>query len=181
FDPPSGIIVTANNRIVGQSYPYVITHECAAPYRARRIEELLESKPKLTSQDIRAIQGEVVSLGGLSFARAAVKMLMPQAKAENDEKLLGWLKQMDEWNGEVKGEYVVPIIVAQLRTQFRQKILSCVLGDKWRGYHWANSDSFVDKVIAEQPLAWLPAGFKNYAELLKKCFQDARTSIAAST
>src|SRR5262249_41366648 len=79
-----------------------------------------------------------------------------------------------------KGDYFVPIIVAELRTQFRQKILSPVLGDKWRGYRWANSDSFVDKIIAEQPPAWLPAGFANYGELLKKCFQDARTSLAGT-
>ena len=40
YDPPSGIIVTANQRIVGTDYPYFLTHSWAQPYRARRIWEL---------------------------------------------------------------------------------------------------------------------------------------------
>ena len=37
YDPPSGIIVTANQRIVGTDYSYFLTHSWAQPYRARRI------------------------------------------------------------------------------------------------------------------------------------------------
>ena len=39
-NPPEGYIVTANNRIVGDDYPYHITSEWMAGYRAQRIEEL---------------------------------------------------------------------------------------------------------------------------------------------
>ena len=42
FDPPSGIIVTANQRIIGRDYLYFLTHSWAQPYRARRILELLQ-------------------------------------------------------------------------------------------------------------------------------------------
>src|SRR6266568_3738538 len=45
-DPPSGIIVTANQRVVGPDYPYFLTHSWAQPYRAHRIFDLLHEKPK---------------------------------------------------------------------------------------------------------------------------------------
>jgi penicillin amidase len=69
YDPPSGIIVTANQRIVGTDYPYFLTHSWAQPYRARRIFDLLNAKPKLSSEDFRRIQGDVYSIAGVSFTR----------------------------------------------------------------------------------------------------------------
>lgn len=44
YDPPSGIIVTANNRTVGHDYPYYVTNEWSEPYRARHIYNLLAAK-----------------------------------------------------------------------------------------------------------------------------------------
>jgi penicillin amidase len=69
YDPLSGIIVTANNRVVGRDYPYHLTHEWVTPYRARRIRDLLQAKPKLTVDDLEQIQGDVYSIGGALFAR----------------------------------------------------------------------------------------------------------------
>jgi penicillin amidase len=42
FDPPSGRIVNANNRIVPKSYPYLIAAEWEAPYRAQALIEALD-------------------------------------------------------------------------------------------------------------------------------------------
>jgi len=75
FDPPSGIIVTANQRIVGKDYPYFLSHNWAPPYRARRISDLLTAKPKLTIDDFRRIQGDTYSIAMTTFARAAAKSL----------------------------------------------------------------------------------------------------------
>ncbi|HYT50446.1 MAG TPA: penicillin acylase family protein, partial [Pyrinomonadaceae bacterium] len=75
FDPSAGMIVTANQRVVGQDYPYFLSHNWAAPYRARRIYDLLSAKPKLSFDDLRRIQGDVYSIGNVTFARAAAKSL----------------------------------------------------------------------------------------------------------
>jgi acyl-homoserine lactone acylase PvdQ len=75
FDPPSGIIVTANQRVIGRDYPYFLSHNWAPPYRARRIFDLLSAKPKLTTDDFRTIQGDTYSIAGVTFARAAAKTL----------------------------------------------------------------------------------------------------------
>ena len=62
YNPPSGIIVTANQRIVGTDYPYFLSHSWAQPYRARRILDLLNEKQKLSSDDFRRILGDVYSM-----------------------------------------------------------------------------------------------------------------------
>ena len=43
-----GYIVTANNRVVGPDYPQLITGWWFPWYRAERIGQMIESKPKLS-------------------------------------------------------------------------------------------------------------------------------------
>src|SRR3546814_18829403 len=56
------MIVTANNKIVPDSYPYFLTTEWADLYRARRIEQLLKERDVHSVESFKQIQGEVMSL-----------------------------------------------------------------------------------------------------------------------
>jgi penicillin amidase len=57
YDPPEGAIVTANARITGPNYPYHISMRWDdIPLRTMRIRELLDAKPKLSLDDVAAIQ-----------------------------------------------------------------------------------------------------------------------------
>ena len=42
LDPPDGVLVNANNRIVADDYPYLLTADWDPPHRARRIVEALD-------------------------------------------------------------------------------------------------------------------------------------------
>jgi penicillin amidase len=61
FNPPAGFIVTANNKVVTNDYPYPISFDYADPYRAQRITELLAATPRATLDDMRRIQADVYS------------------------------------------------------------------------------------------------------------------------
>lgn len=61
-NPPQHFIVTANNRVVDDSYPYYISHEWLNGYRARRIRDLLTSKGKLSLSDMAVIQADQYSI-----------------------------------------------------------------------------------------------------------------------
>src|SRR5256885_6136959 len=51
YNPEQHFIVTANNRVVDDSYPYYITNEWLNGYRAPRISDLLPSNGKLAPTD----------------------------------------------------------------------------------------------------------------------------------
>lgn len=55
-DPESGLIVTANNKMVGDDYPYWLGIEFMPGWRAARIEELLQTKNTHTVRDMERIQ-----------------------------------------------------------------------------------------------------------------------------
>ncbi|HWI31498.1 MAG TPA: penicillin acylase family protein [Microbacterium sp.] len=61
LNPNAGYIVTANNAIVDDSYPYFLSRDWDQGYRAARIVDLIERKAAagpLTADDMRAIQAD---------------------------------------------------------------------------------------------------------------------------
>lgn len=62
LNPSDHYIVTANNQVVPNSYPYMLGTDWAAPYRATRIQDLVHAKEQLSPDDFQTIQGDVYSI-----------------------------------------------------------------------------------------------------------------------
>lgn len=60
-DPESGFVVTANNRLAPDDYPYPLAGTWSSGRRARRIRERIEAQPKWTRQDCQQLQQDVYS------------------------------------------------------------------------------------------------------------------------
>ena len=95
FDPASGLLLNANNRLVGPDHPHLITAEWDGPLRALRLHELLDGRAGLDALAARAIQQDLRSGAArtllpvlIELARAAVPAGTPTA-ALLDE-LAGW-------------------------------------------------------------------------------------------
>ncbi len=177
FDPPNGIIVTANQRIVGTDYPYFLTHSWAQPYRARRIFDLLSQNPRLTIDDFRKVQGDVYSISLGPFARQTAKILKVQASAA-DQKLRETLDAFENWDGRMSADSQVAPLVVQIRAAFRTRVLAAALGpDLLKIYGWGNFEISLDRILDEQPKDWLPKEFGSYADLLRACYGDARQTL----
>lgn len=178
YNPSSGIIVTANQRVVGRDYPYFLTHSWAQPYRAHRILELIKQKPKLTADDFRAIQGDVFTRAGDIFAKAAVRILKGQLTSPADDQLGETLAAFEKWDARLNADSNVGPIAAQMRIAFRLRIVNAAIGEeRARTFGWANLDTTLDWILTDEPADWLPKDFKNYAELLRTCYADARAAL----
>lgn len=55
-NPSKGYIATANNKVIDDKYPYYITNSWSEPYRAARIQQVLESKEILEVEDLKKLQ-----------------------------------------------------------------------------------------------------------------------------
>jgi len=189
LDPASGIIVTANQRVVGNSYPLFLSHNWAPPYRAHRIFDLLSAKPKLTTDDFRKIQGDVYSIASVTFARAAAKTLKAPS-ASGTESVPGAIatgsldklvSELDSWDGMMTADSHTAVVVSQMRGAFRTRILNAALGpDLLKAYTWAQSEILIDRIATEQPREWLPKEFNSYADLFRASYDDAKQSLTKS-
>ena len=189
FDPPSGIIVTANQRVVGRDFPYFLSRNWAPPYRARRIFDLLSGKPKLTTDDFRRIQGDTYSIAMTTFAQAAAKTLKSEKSAANpivvktlsDEQLAKLIAELESWDGMMNADSHTAAIVSQMRGAFRTRVLNAALGaDLARIYTWAMSETLIDRIATEQPREWLPKEFSTYTDLFRASYEDARQNLTKS-
>lgn len=179
YDPPSGIIVTANNRIVGESYPYLLTQAWAPPYRARRILDLLESRSRLSGDDFSKIQGDTYSISGMHFVRNFLEVVGNAAPGSDDEKWNETIRLLRGWDGYVNADSRAAPLVAYLRHAFRIQIAKSVMGNDLASRHpgWIGNN-LIDRIIADRTGNWLPREFKDYLELLKACDKYARQELA---
>jgi penicillin amidase len=92
LNPPAGFIVTANNRVIGDDYPYPLTYDWPPPERARRLSELLAAEPKLTLERAREIQLDTFS----ALARDLRPYLL--AVKPRGEQETAALEQVKAWN-----------------------------------------------------------------------------------
>ena len=96
FNPPSGMIVAANQKIVAERYPHHITRDWTMPYRARRIGELLAARPEHSVASFARLQADVRSPLAADFLPL---LLAPEpagaAAAAAREKLRSWDGAMD--------------------------------------------------------------------------------------
>jgi penicillin amidase len=177
FDPPAGLIVTANQRIVGADYPHFLTRSWAQPYRARRILDLLQEyskKKKITADDFRSILGDVNSIGGVLFAKETASILRGRTGTPEDAKLHSAISLFEKWDGRFSHDSTVAPLILQMRIAFRSRILNAALGeDLLRIYAWPNFDTTLDSIISQRPPNWLPKEFQTYADLMRACYQDA--------
>src|SRR3989454_8752677 len=56
YDPPGGMIVTANHNILPPGYPHALNYVWAPPYRAQRIDQVLRGATHLTVNDLERLQ-----------------------------------------------------------------------------------------------------------------------------
>ena len=130
FNPQSGAIVLANHKVTPPEYPHAITHEWQAPYRARRIEQLLGTE-KHDLNSFQRMQADVLSL--------AARELLPHFNHP----------RLKDWDGTMSRERAEPLIMAAWWREFARALYSDELGDAFRP-NWGARAVFLGNVLAGQ-------------------------------
>jgi penicillin amidase len=179
FDPPSGIIATANARILPPGST-LISADFDAPYRTERIYRVLESGKKLAPADMLALQTDIYS----EFDRFCAERLVyavdharrPSERARQAADL------MRAWDGRLRLDSAAPSIETAARRELTRLLLEPRLGPGsndprrpagWERYHWGMSAVWLEALLLRQPPQWLPPGFASYDDLLAAAVQAA--------
>jgi penicillin amidase len=173
YNPPSGFIVTANQRIIGKNYKYQqLSRAFVSPHRARRIFELLNANPKLTVEAVRDIQYDTFNAMLSNLARSIVKQ---SAVSPETLKILGG------WDGKMNADSRAALLASEIFNVFRRKVLTAALGQELGTmYGFGNDETFYEWLIKEQPQEWLPKEFASYAELYKSCEEETLKNLGAN-
>jgi penicillin amidase len=175
LNPDSGLIVTANARVVGPNYKPYLTDRWEEPYRTARIYDLLHDKHDLRPEDMLKVQTDTYSYPHLFLAEqltATAKDAPP--KDPRAQKLIERLK---DWNGIADANSPEVSFLDATRRAALDILLEPYLGKETNLYQW-RSTVFLQKVLTEHPSAWLPSTYKNYDELLAAAADRAVAKLA---
>ncbi|MGA2426950.1 MAG: penicillin acylase family protein [Candidatus Acidiferrum sp.] len=163
LNPDSGLIVTANARVVGPNYKPYLTDRWEEPYRTARIYDLLHDKHGLRPTDMLKVQTDTFSYPHLFLAdqlSAAAKIAAP--KDDRAKKLIDGLK---DWNGIADADSPEVSFLVAFRRAALNLILEPYLNGETKLYRWRTT-TFLQKVLTDRPAKWLPSTYKTYDALL---------------
>jgi len=94
-NPARGWIATANNKHVGDNYPFPISHYYAMPDRYIRIQEMITEKDKLGVKDFERMQNDFYMVLAREWVPIMLKSLSNKRLSEKEQKALSSLKNWD--------------------------------------------------------------------------------------
>jgi penicillin amidase len=175
----SAEVFTANNRMYGAGYPYRLSANFAPPYRAHRIEHLLQSKTKLSIADLAAFQTDTLSLPELEIARATVAAAKRKGRT-NDARLQPYLQALAQWNGRFDPDSRGAAIAWNLRQIAVASLAAYNAGSSAEAYESSSGGAdlvLLMRVLRERPRGWWPGS--DYDQLLLYSLQTAIAKYGA--
>lgn len=122
LNPEKDILVTTNQRIVGDDYPYYLGNVWMNGYRARRILEVLEAKQKLSTEDFRALHVDFTCLPGREFVERLAGL------TTDDPDVQIGLETLRAWDGKLTADSVGGTIYEVTRYTLVRNLLEPGLG-----------------------------------------------------
>lgn len=164
YDPPAGILATANARVTADNDPYPLTLNWSAPYRNERIWKVLASKPKFSAADMLALQNDVDSTLDQELAQRFAYAI--DHARRRGRRLRQAADILRSWDGQVSIPTPAASIVDAARAALWPMLLQPRLGNEWKLYQWGESTFVEEELVSNQSARWLPPGYADWNELL---------------
>ena len=169
--PARGFVMTANQRTVGGAGWQALAGMPAAPWRARRIAQVLSAKDGWTAAECARLQNDVDDAFLLPTAEALDRALTPESVradttlAQARRILSGWTHRADTTS--VAHAYLRYVRGELTRLLVEPLIAPCLARDSTFVYDWTLSDEVVRRMLTERPAHLLDARYADYDALVR--------------
>jgi penicillin G amidase len=119
-DPASGLIVTANNRLAPNDYPYPLSGTWSGGYRARRIRQRLEALSQVTAEACQELQQDVRS----ERAAGVVPQLLALLDGAGDPRVPQAAERLAAWDFHVERDSVAATIFNVFYDHWRRAVVA---------------------------------------------------------
>lgn len=167
LDPPRGRLVNANEPLVGPSYPVLMSRDAFGDWRAQRIRQLLDTRPRHTVAEFARMQRDV----GSSFAA----QVLPALRAVHPSTPLGAraLALLTDWDGRMALRQPQPLIFNAWLVAFEARLAQADAIPGTAPVPWIE---FVAYVLSPEGADWCPGGCD---ALMAQALDDAAARLSA--
>ncbi|MDA1071370.1 MAG: penicillin acylase family protein [Proteobacteria bacterium] len=146
-NPASGTIATANERLVGDDYPWFLGNDWQPGYRGDRIHQLLAARNDHDIASFRAIQNDTVSLFALEMLPVAMAGTpLTDAGRALKARLAGW-------EGDMAADAIAPTVFEAWYRELTRSIYADETGPLFQDAWWFRT-IFVRAVLAGEAGPW---------------------------
>ncbi len=163
YNPPSGIIATANQSTFPPGYPFHITGNFADKYRIDQIRALLSAKSKLTVDDMLAVQKDVYSAYNHFLAWqivAAYRKLGSQS-----DLAAGAIDAIRNWNGQMDKDQAAPAVTKFVSDAMGESLTATVSSN----YKNAPRPQVIEDMLRTRPAGWV--AHDNWDKWIVQCLE----------
>ena len=202
FDPPGGVIASANARTTPDDYAYPITQNWAAPYRNERIWHLLAHAKNLTPADMLHLQTDIYSDFDRVLAQRLTYAIDHSSATRNPTQAKALHQAADilrTFDGRMSINSPAAAILSATHAILWPKLLAPKLALPKQSsapsrsassnevgltevnslYIWGERDYALEQILMHQPPRWLPASSANWDDFLTHAVLDALVAAKA--
>ena len=143
YDPPSGTLASANNRIVAK-HGYYLGDDWDRPYRIERIEALLAATPKQSPATAAAMQADVTSL----MARNLLPLMLHELPHTTHDQAV--IEKLATWNDRMDIGRAEPLMFSAWLREVTRALFAPKLGPLLPDY-WAPHPNVVHDILTNHP------------------------------
>ena len=125
YNPASGIVATANQNPFPPGYPYRVDGNFHDRYRIDQIRARLRAKPKLSVDDMLAIQKDVYSAYDSFLAQEVIAAF--KKDGSQDALVRESVEVLRRWNGQMDKDLAAPMITELLSTRLAKSLVMTLL------------------------------------------------------
>lgn len=176
YNPPSGFIATANNKIVDSAYPYYLSNYSEPPQRVRRIYQLLQSQERFSAADMNKLQLDQLSLHAVELIQTLSADL--RAIPGDDRLLHDAVARLLAWDGNCAAASVPAAIFHVFHQRLLANLLRGELGDELFGAYTEILNQCIvptDEILRDEKSVWFSR--RSRQELVAQSLRQACTEL----
>ena len=166
FNPPDGVIVTANQNPFPPDYPFPVGGNFAPHYRARQIRDRLASRKGWRAADMLAVQKDVYS-GFTHYLAHAIVGAWDRRQARNPE-LEDAVALLRVWDGQMDQNQAAPLVATLAYQHLRRAVGDSAAPGKGLLWEYAMAPAVIENLLRARPAGW----FQDWDQQLLRALQD---------
>ncbi|MGA2594018.1 MAG: penicillin acylase family protein [Bryobacteraceae bacterium] len=163
YNPPQGIIVTANQNPFPPDYTYAVNGNFASPYRSQQIRDLLTARNGWRAEEMLTVQKDVYS-SFFQYLAQTIVAAYDQHKAEH-AAMESAVRVLRGWNGQMEKDEAAPMVATLSYQHLREAVAERAAPGWGAKYRYQMAAAMVEKLLRTRPADW----FDDWDETLLRC------------
>jgi penicillin G amidase len=153
FNPEEGFVSSANQRTVGDDYPFFISGEFSMPYRIMRIRQMASEKEILSIDDFKTM----ITDNHSAYAAMLTPVILKAAgeMSDADDAVRKAIEELKGWDYSMDASLIAPSLFEFIRIELARNIMKDELADMYGSAHGRQYDFYIYKMVNKGPDEWI--------------------------